>query len=94
MTATGITCYRALSAGEGLCDCPAQLHRHRRSAAGDDIGVPLRRNLPAATDDTSQNESFHTALPKGHKAIFQAILKGSGLSHSVLLFTPHSLTDQ
>jgi hypothetical protein len=27
---------------------------------------PIKRNVPATTDDTSQNESFHTPLPKGH----------------------------
>jgi hypothetical protein len=30
-------------------------------------GPPIKRNLPATTDDTSNNESFHAALPKGHK---------------------------
>jgi hypothetical protein len=29
-------------------------------------GPPIKRNLPATTDDTSNNESFHTPLPKGH----------------------------
>jgi hypothetical protein len=29
-------------------------------------GPPIKRNLPATTDDTSNNESFHAALPKGH----------------------------
>jgi len=28
---------------------------------------PIKRNLPATTDDTSEIESFHTALPKGHE---------------------------
>jgi hypothetical protein len=27
---------------------------------------PIKRNLPATTDDTSQNQSFHAPLPKGH----------------------------
>ena len=30
-------------------------------------GPPIKRNLPATTDDTSENESFHAALPKGHE---------------------------
>jgi len=29
-------------------------------------GPPITRNFPATTDDTSNNESFHAALPKGH----------------------------
>jgi len=27
---------------------------------------PIKRKLPATTDHTSQNESFHAPLPKGH----------------------------
>jgi len=25
---------------------------------------PIKRNMPATTDDTSKNKSFHAALPK------------------------------
>jgi hypothetical protein len=25
---------------------------------------PIKRNVPAITDDTSENESFHAGLPK------------------------------
>jgi len=27
---------------------------------------PIKRSLPAITDDTSKKELFHAALPKGH----------------------------
>jgi hypothetical protein len=30
---------------------------------------PIKRNLPATTDDTSGNESFHAPLPKAHPQI-------------------------
>ena len=42
---------------------------------------PIKRNLPATTDDTTENESFHAPLPKGHpqwKDFFE-----SSLSHVV-----------
>jgi hypothetical protein len=28
---------------------------------------PIKRNAPAATDDTRENKSFHAGSPKGHK---------------------------
>jgi len=34
---------------------------------------PIKRNLPATTDDTSQNQSFHAPLPKGHVLLTQLI---------------------
>jgi len=30
---------------------------------------PIKRNVPATTDDTSDNESFHAPLPKGHETV-------------------------
>jgi len=29
-------------------------------------GPPIKRSLPATTDDNRENELFHAALPKGH----------------------------